>query len=77
MAEWGPSGVTEAKIRRMEENGLVPEGVLAIGWRSPGIGELMPTPRNKEIISVTTFHRLGLDLPLHPFVRGLMFLYGL
>jgi len=31
MAEWGPSGVTEVEIRRMDENGLVLEEVLADG----------------------------------------------
>jgi hypothetical protein len=31
MAEWGPSEVTEALIRRMEEEGLAPEEVFAVG----------------------------------------------
>jgi hypothetical protein len=61
----------------MEENGLAPEDVLAVGWRPPGVEKLAPTPRNEEIVSFITFHPLGLGLPLHPFVRGLLFFYGL
>jgi hypothetical protein len=34
-------------------------------------------PGDREIISFTTFHHLGLGLPLHPFVWGLLFFYGL
>ena len=36
-----------------------------------------PAPRDQEIISFTDFHRLGLGLTLHPFLRGLLFFYGL
>ena len=43
----------------------------------PGVGELAPVPENGEIVSFTAFHHLGLGLPLHPFVRGLLFFYGL
>ena len=32
MAEWGPSRVTKVEIRRMEENGLALEEVLAVGY---------------------------------------------
>ena len=42
-----------------------------------GVGELELMPRDGEIISFTAFHHLGLSLPLHPFVWGLMFFYGL
>ena len=31
MVEWGPSEVTKAEIRKMEEDGLVLEGVLVVG----------------------------------------------
>jgi hypothetical protein len=31
MAQWGPSEVTEVEIRRMEEDGLVPEEVFMVG----------------------------------------------
>jgi hypothetical protein len=59
MAEWGPSEVTEAEIRRMEEDGLAPEEVLVDGWCPPGISEPVPALGNKEIVSFTTFHFLG------------------
>jgi hypothetical protein len=31
MVEWGPPVVTEVEIRKMEEDGLAPKGVLAMG----------------------------------------------
>lgn len=34
-------------------------------------------PGDGEIVSFTTFHRLGLCLPLLPFMWGLLFFYGL
>jgi hypothetical protein len=34
-------------------------------------------PQDEEIISFIDFHKLGLGLPLHPFIRGLLFFYGL
>jgi hypothetical protein len=61
----------------MEENKLALEKVLAVGWHPSGISELAPTLRDGEIISVIAFHCLWLDLPLHPFVRGLLFFYDL
>jgi hypothetical protein len=61
----------------MEENKLALEKVLAVGWHPPGVSELAPAPGDGEIISVIAFHCLRLDLPLHPFVRGLLFFYDL
>jgi len=43
----------------------------------PGVGELEPAFGDGKIVSFTAFHRLGLGLPLHPFVWGLLFFYGL
>jgi hypothetical protein len=77
MVQWGPSEVTKAEIRRMEEDGLALEEVFVVGWRPPTVGQLAPAPSDQEIISFIDFHRLGLGLPLHHFVRGLLFFYGL
>ena len=77
MVEWGPSVVTEAEIGKMEEDRLVSKDVLAVGWRLSTVGELASMPRDQEIVFFTEFHRLGLGLPLHPFLWGLLFFYGL
>jgi hypothetical protein len=77
MAEWGLFGITEAEIRRMEEDGLASKEVLAMGWHPPSVNELASMPEDEEVISFTAFHRVGLGLPLHPFAWGLLFFYGL
>jgi hypothetical protein len=38
---------------------------------------LSSAPDDQEIVSFTDFLWLGLGLSLHPFVRGLLFFYGL
>ena len=54
-------------------------GYLAadIAHRLPDKGQVIPTPGPHErVVFVTHFVR-ELGFPLHPFVRGLMFYYGL
>jgi hypothetical protein len=49
-------------------DGLAPEDALAVGWRPAAIRVLVLAPGDQEIVSFTDFHRLGLGLPLQPFV---------
>jgi hypothetical protein len=80
MAEWEPSGVTEVEIQRMEEDRLALENALVVGWHphpTHAVRALALAPSDEEIVSFTDFHLLGLGLPLHPLVRGLLFFYGL
>ena len=54
-------------------------GYLAkeITHRLPAKGQVVPTPKpNERVVFIPHFIR-GLGFPLHPFVRGLMFYYGL
>ena len=54
-------------------------GYLAatIAHRLPPKGQIIPTPEpNERVLFIPHFLR-GLGFPLHPFVRGLMFYYGL
>ena len=56
-----------------------PVGYLAadIAHRLPDAGQIIPTPGpHKRVVFLAHFVR-GLGFPLHPFVRGLMFYYGL
>ena len=48
-----------------------------IAHRLPDEGQLIPTPRPHERVVFLPHFLRGLGFPLHPFVRGLMFYYGL
>ena len=48
-----------------------------ITHRLPAKGQIVPTPEPQErVVFITHFIR-GLGFPLHPFVHGLMYYYGL
>ena len=68
------SSVTEGKIKKLRKAGYLSKD---IAHRLPEQGQLLPTPRpHKRVVFLPHFLcRLG--FPLHPFVRGLMFNYGL
>ena len=67
------SSVTEniTKLRRA--------GYLAadIAHQLPDAGQIIPTLEPHERVVFLTHFVRGLGFPLHPFVRGLMFYYGL
>ena len=54
-------------------------GYLAadIAHRLPDEGQVIPTPGSHERVMFLAHFVRGLGFPLHPFVRGLMFYYGL
>ena len=54
-------------------------GYLAkeIAQRLLAKGQIVPTPEPYERVVFLTHFVRGLGFPLHPFVRGLMFYYGL
>ena len=68
------SSVTEGQIQKLRSAGYLSGN---IAHRLPNKGELIPTPRpHGRVVFLPHFLR-GLGFPLHPFVRGLMFYYGL
>ena len=68
------SSDTEGHIKKLRSAGYLSSD---IAHRLPDEGELIPTPRPHErVVFLSHFFR-GLGFPLHPFVRGLMFYYGL
>ena len=68
------SSVTEGHIKKLRKARYLASD---IAHRLPEKGQLIPTPRpHKRVVFFPHFLR-GLDFPLHPFVRGLMFYYGL
>ena len=54
-------------------------GYLAadIAHRLPDAGQIVPTPEPHERVVFLTHFVRGLGFPLHPFVHGLIFYYGL
>ena len=68
------SSVTEERIAKL----WAAEYLAAdIAHRLPDAGQIIPmTEPHERVVFLTHFIR-GLGFPLHPFVRGLMFYYGL
>ena len=72
--KWMASSVKEKDI-----TGLRAAGYLAkeITHRLLAKGQIVPTPKPHERVVFLAHFMRGLGFPLHPFVRGLMFYYGL
>ena len=68
------SSITEGDIKKLRRAGYLPDD---IAHRLPDEGQLIPTPRPHERVVFLTHFLRGLGFPLHPFLRGLMFYYGL
>ena len=71
---WMASSVTEEDIVKLREAGYL---TVDVKHMLPSPGQVIPTPEpNESVIFVSHFLR-GLGLTLDPFMRGLMFYYGL
>ena len=68
------SSVMEENIKKLREAGYL---AADIAHRLPNAGQIIPTPEPHERVVFLTHFVRGLGFPLHPFVRGLMFFYGL
>ena len=68
------STVREKDIKKLREAGYLAK---KIGHCLPLAGQVVPTPRPHERVVFLPHFLRGLGFPLHPFVRGLMFYYGL
>ena len=68
------SSVTEGHIKKLRKAGYLASD---IAHRLPEEGQLIPTPRPHERVVFLPHFLRGLGFPLHPFVRRLMFYYGL
>ena len=69
-----PSSVKEKNITEVREAGYLAK---EIAHRLPEKGQIVPTPDPHERVLCLTHFRYGLGFPLHPFVRGWMYYYGL
>ena len=68
------SSIMEGQIKKLRKAGYLSND---IAHRLPDKGQLIPAPRPHERVVFLTHFLRGQDFPLHPFVRGLMFYYGL
>ena len=68
------SSVTEENITKLREAGYL---AADITHRLPDAGQIIPTPEPHERVVFLTHFVCRLGFPLHPFVRRLMFYYGL
>ena len=68
------STVKEEHITKLRAAGYL---AADIAHRLPSAGKTIPTPKPYERVVFLTHFVRGLGFPLHPFVRGLMFYYGL
>src|SRR3954467_15526349 len=72
--KWMASSVMEGQIKKLRKAGYLSKD---IPHRLPEAGQLLPTPRPDERVVFLPHFLRGLGFPLHQFVRGLMFFYGL
>ena len=68
------SSVKEKDITKLRDAGYL---ATEIAHPLSAKGQIVPTPEPEERVVFLTHFVCGLGVPLHPFVRGLMFYYGL
>ena len=69
-----PSSVTEEDIKKLREAKYL---TTEVSHRLPARGQVVPTPEPNEDVVFSSHFLRGLGLTLDPFVRGLIFYYGL
>ena len=68
------SSITEENVKELREAGYLAADIV---HRLPNAGQIIPMPEPHERVVFLTHFVRGLGFPLHSFVRGLMFYYGL
>ena len=63
-----------SSVKKLREAGYL---AADIAHRLPNAGQIVPMPEPHERVVFLTHFVRGLGFPLHPFVRALMFYYGL
>ena len=68
------SSVKKKDIKELREVGYLDKEIV---HRFSAKGQVVPTPEPHERVVFLTHFVRGLGFPLHPFICGLMFYYGL
>ena len=71
---WVASSIIEEDITKLRAARYL---TAEVHHRLPAQGQVIPTPRCGERVVFISHFLWGLGFALHPFVRGLMFYYGL
>ena len=71
---WMPSSITEEDVRKLRDARYL---TGEISHRLPAQGQAIPAPQPGESVVFASHFLRGLGFPIDPFVRGLMFYYGL
>ena len=69
-----PSSVTEEDVLKLRDARYL---TGEISHRLPTQGQVIPTPKPGESVVFASHFLRGLSFPIDPFMRGLMFYYGL
>ena len=69
--DWTRSSITEDTLSEYRQKGWLPPADQ-LAARAPGL-EVHPDPRNGERVCFAEFLPRGFSLPLHDFVRGLLY----
>ena len=69
-----PSSVTEEDVLKLREAKFL---IGEISHRLPAQGQVFPSPQPSESVVFMSHFLRGLGFPMDPFVRGLLFYYGL
>jgi len=72
--QWMPSSVTEEDVRKLRDARYL---TGKISHRMPAQGQAIPAAQAGESVVFASHFLRGLGFPIDPFVRGLMFYYGL
>ena len=72
--KWEASSITEKDIKNLREAGYL---TTDVAHRLPAKKQVIPTPEPDERVVFIPHFLRGLGFPLHPFVRKLIFYYGL
>ena len=71
---WMPSSVTEEDVLKLREAKFL---TAEISHRLPAQRQAIPSPQPGESVVFMSHFLRGLGFPMDPFVRGLLFYYGL
>ena len=71
---WRRSETRESDLRKLRERGLIPQDREAV--KLPG-NEVIPRPPSGYRVMFLAFVMRGFSFPVHDFLRGLLFFYGI
>jgi hypothetical protein len=76
MAELAPCTTTVAHIDALVDKGFLPLQEVSHWWLPPR-GCTVPELAAEKVVVFASFFEHGLGLPVHPFLRGLLYHYGI